>query len=65
MIDFQLEHISNAFSPTDQYVYLHAGRLWKQMNGQQQRVDRQNAPEEKDASQLTAGRSYAPMRHLT
>ena len=64
MIAFQLEHISNAFSPTEQYVYLHAGRLWNQMNGQQHRADRRNASEEEDASQLTTGRSYVPTRHL-
>ena len=46
MIAFQFENISNAFSPTEQYVYLHAGCLWNQMNVQQHRSDRQNAPED-------------------
>ena len=64
MIAFQFESISNALFPTEQYVYLHAGCLWNQMNVQQHRSDRQNAPEDKEASRLTTGRSYVPMRHL-
>jgi len=35
------------------------------MTGQQRRVDRQNAPEEEEAFQLSAGRSYVPMRRLS
>ena len=35
------------------------------MTGQQRRVDRQNAPEEEEAFQLLAGRSYAPMHRLS
>ena len=35
------------------------------MTGRQHWVDRQNAPEEEEAFQLSAGRSYVPMRRLS
>ena len=35
------------------------------MTGRQRRVDRQNAPEEEEAFQLLAGRSYVPMHRLS
>ena len=44
---------------------LHADDLRSPMNGQQHRVDRQNAPEEEEAFQLLAGQSYAPMHRLS
>jgi len=45
-------------------MHLHADYMGNQMAGQQHRADRQNAPEEEEAFQLSAGRSYVPMRHL-
>ena len=56
--------MSNASSLAGQYKYPHADYLSSPMNGQQRKVDRQNAPEEEEAFQLLAGRSYVPMRHL-
>ena len=35
------------------------------MTDQQHRAERQNGPEEEEAFQLLAGRSYVPMRRLS
>ena len=60
-----VEQISNASSLAGQYKCLHADCSCNQMTGQQHRVDRQNAPEEEEAFQLSAGRSFAPMHRLS
>ncbi len=65
MIAVQLEQTSNTSNQAGQYVCLHADYMWNQMTGWQRRVDRQNAPEEGEAFQLLAGRSYAPMHRLS
>ena len=44
---------------------LHTGQLRNSLSGQQRRVDRQNAPEEEEAFQLSAGQSYVPMHRLS
>jgi len=64
MIAVQLGQTSSTSSLAGQCMCLHAEDLRSPMNGQQHRVERQNAPEEEEAFQLSAGRSYAPMRHL-
>jgi hypothetical protein len=65
MIAVQLEQISNTSNLAGQYIRLHVDYLLNQMTGSQRRVDRQNAPEEEEAFQLLAGRSYAPMHRLS
>ena len=57
--------MGNASSLAVQYKCLHADCSWNQMTVQQKRVERQNAPEEAEAFRLLAGRSFAPMRHLS
>ena len=64
MIAVQLGQTSSTSSLAGQYMCLHADDLRNPMNGQQHRVDRQSAPEEEEAFQLSAGRSYEPMRRL-
>ena len=64
MIAVQLGQTSSTSSLAGQCMCLHADDLRSPMNGQQHRVDRQNAPEEEEAFQQSAGRSYAPMHRL-
>ena len=59
-----LQQTSNISSLAGQCKRPHADYLCNPVNNQQHRVDRQNAPEEEEAFQLSAGRSCAPMRHL-
>ena len=65
MIAVQLGQTSSTSSLAGQYMCLHADDLRNPMNGQQHRVDRQSAPEEEEAFQLSVGRSCAPMRYLS
>ena len=65
MIAVQLEQMSSTSNLARQYMHLHADYMRNHMTGQQHRVDRQNAPEEEEAFQLSAGRSYAPMHRLS
>ena len=64
MIAAQLGQTSSTSSLAGQCMCLHADDLRSPMNGQQHRVDRQNAPEEEEASQQSVGWSYAPILHL-
>ena len=64
MIAAQLGRTGSTSSLAGQYTHLHADYMGNQMAGQQHRADRQNAPEEDEAFQLSAGRSYVPMRRL-
>jgi hypothetical protein len=64
MIAVHLGRTGSTSSLTVQCIHLHADCSRNQMTGQQHRADRQNAPEEEEAFQLSAGRSYAPMRRL-
>ena len=65
MVAVQLEQISSKSSLGGQCVCIYADCPSNQITGQQHRVDRQNAPEEEEAFQLSAVRSYAPMRRLS
>ena len=65
MIAVKLEQVVYESNLAAQYVCLHADYSCNPMNGQQHRVDRQNAPEEEEASQLSAGWPYEPMRRLS
>lgn len=65
MIAVQLEQVNNSSSLAGQYMRLHTGDLWSQMNGQQHKVDGQTAPEKEEAFQLQAESSYAPMLRLS
>ena len=65
MIAAQLGRTGSTSSLAGQYTHLHADYMGNQMAGQQHRADRQNAPEEEEVFQLSAGRSCEPMRRLS
>ena len=62
MIAVWRNQTSSTSIPAVKYKCPHSDDFQGPMTGQQHRVDRQNAPEEEEAFQLSAGWSDVPMR---